>query len=300
MPKVVTPLTDKEIKAAKPGMHADGGGLYLRVQAGGGKAWIYRYQVRVGDKLVRREMGLGSLDKLGAPEAREMVRSYVKGAGPRGDVIAYRDGLLAAEAAQRAEEARKAVTFDEVARDYIAAHSGAWKNAKHRAQWKTTLERYVFPSIGSKVVGEVTREDVRRLLAPIWTTKPETAERVRGRIEKILDRAKAQGLREGDNPAAWQAGLDNLLSKPPRKERVRHHPALPPERAGAFMAALANVEGVSARALEFAILTAARSGEVRGAKWEEFDLDKKVWTIPATRMKAKKEHHVPLSDAGLQ
>lgn len=303
MPKTVKHLTPLQIQNAGPGMHADGGGLYLRVQEGGSKGWIYRYQVKVGDKLVRREMGLGTLKERSTTEARAEAKALTKVVKDGGDAIAHREAQLAEQAVKHAAQqqalARKAATFADVARDYIEAHGTSWRNAKHRAQWSATLEQYAYPFIGTKPVGEVTREDVRRLLAPIWTTKSETAERLRGRIEKVLGAAKVQGLREGDNPAAWKEGLDALLAKPQRRARVVHHPALPARRVREFLAALREVGGQSARALEFAILTAARSGDVRGAKWSEFNLDESVWIIPKTRMKAVKEHRIPLSDAAL-
>ncbi|MBK6867296.1 MAG: tyrosine-type recombinase/integrase [Burkholderiales bacterium] len=303
MPKIVKHLTVLEIQSAEPGMHADGGGLYLRVQKSGSKGWILRYQVRVGDKLVRREMGLGTLKERSATEARAEAKALAAVVKGGGDAIAHREAQLAEQAAKHAVEqqaqARKATTFADCAREYIKTHSASWRNKKHRAQWTSTLETYAYPVIGAMPVGEVTREDVRRLLAPIWTTKSETAERLRGRIEKVLGAAKVQGLREGDNPAAWKENLDALLAKPQRRARVVHHPALPAGRAREFLAALREVGGQSARAIEFAILTAARSGEVRGAKWIEFNLDDAVWIIPKARMKAGREHRIPLSDAAL-
>lgn len=289
-------LKAKQIEHAAEGMHADGQGLYLRVQASGAKSWIYRFQLNGK----RREMGLGTLSDRSAPDARAeaaqlrvLVRSGV-------DPIEAR--RLQAEKA--AEEARKveagAVTFRAVAADYIAAHRAGWKNAKHASQWENTLETYAHPVIGGKPVADVNTEDVLRILTPIWTTKTETASRVRSRVELVLSFAKAKKLRAGENPATWRGHLDALLPKPGKVSTVRHHPALPYAHLAGFMAALREVDGVGARALEFTILTAARSGEVRLMTHAELDLDAAVWTVPAKRMKAKREHRVPLSVAAVE
>ncbi len=317
MPKTVKPLTDKEIKAAKPGMHADGGGLYLSVQAGGGKSWILRYTWKVGDKVQRREMGLGALEDLPATKARakanELRQQVLDGVDP----IQKRDSDKAALAAQEAAAVQastlKAATFATVASDCIEANKAGWRNAKHVAQWTTTLKEYAFPFIGDKPVNEVTRADVLRVLqqpvtldgkppvkGALWALRNETASRVRGRIEKVLDYAEALELRAGKNPAVWRNGLDAVLSAPSKTKRVIHQPALPIDKLPAFMAALRAMPGTAARALEFAILTAARSGEVRGAKWSEIDLEDARWVVPDGRMKARKEHHVALSPAAVE
>jgi integrase len=182
----------------------------------------------------------------------------------------------------------------------IASKGAAWKNRKHLAQWRATLRTYAFPIVGGKAPADVTIEDVLAVLKPIWTAKPETASRLRQRIEAVLDYAKALKLRTGENPASWNGNLEALLPSPASLKRRRHHPALPYERMPEFMAALREREGIAARCLEFAILTAARSGEARKATWREVDLESRTWTIPAERMKAKREHRVPLSDAAVR
>ncbi len=280
-------LKAKQIEHAKDGMHADGGGLYLRVQASGAKSWIFRFQLHGR----RREMGIGTLDSKSAPNARAEAAQL--GAMVRSGIDPIDDRQQVAD-----EVKRKAVagdTFAELAAEYIKAHRAGWKNAKHADQWENTLAAYADPVIGPMPVADVTTDHVLRILRPIWTTKTETASRVRSRVELVLSYAKARGLRHGENPAAWRGHLDALLARPTRVKTVRHHPALPYGRIDEFLAALQATPGSGARALEFAILTAARSGEVRGALWSEIDLDSGQWRIPAARMKAKRDHRVPLS-----
>lgn len=289
------PLTAKEIEHAKPGMHADSNGLYLRVQDSGAKSWIFRFQLNGK----RREMGIGTLADQPAKEARgkaaelgALVRSGIDPIEKR------RQDEADAIAAARAAEAH-ATTFDEAAAEYIKTHKAAWKNTKHAQQWENTLSAYASPIIGSKSVGVVTTEDVLRILKPIWTSKTETASRLRSRLELILSYAKAMKWRQGENPAMWRGHLDALLPLPTKLKNVRHHPALPYTQIADFVRELRCIQGSSARALEFAILTATRSGEARLAKWSEIDLDKKLWTVPAERMKAKREHWVPLSSRAI-
>jgi integrase len=289
-------LTALQIKHAKEGMHADGNGLYLRVQASGAKSWIFRFQLN----RKRREMGIGTLADKTAPDARTeagqlaaMVRSGV-------DPIEDREQKAAQVEEAAKQSTASAKTFSAVAKEYIDSHKAAWKNDKHLAQWTNTLETYANPFIGTKPLAEITTEDVLAILKPIWNTKTETATRVRSRIELVLSYAKAMKLRSGENPALWRGHLDALLPKPTKLKNVRHHPALPYAKMADFMAKLRATKGTSARALEFAILTAARSGEVRLATWPEIDLDAKLWTIPAERMKAGREHWVPLSDQAIQ
>lgn len=293
-------LKSKQIEFAPTGMHADGQGLYLRVQAGGSKSWIFRYQL----KGRRREMGLGALADQPAPVARAEASRLGLLVNAGVDPIEDRRQKAEQAAEQFAEAARvaaaKSITFSTVAADYIAAHRAGWANAKHAQQWENTLETYANPVIGNKPIAEVSSEDVLRILTPIWTTKTETASRVRSRIELVLSFAKAKKLRHGENPAAWRGHLDALLPKPSKVSRVRHHPALPIALVPAFMAGLRVVGGVGARALEFAVLTAARSGEVRLMTWAEVDLEARAWTVPAKRMKAGREHRVPLSDAAVE
>lgn len=289
-------LKAKQIEHAGEGMHADGQGLYLRVQASGAKGWIFRYQLRGK----RREMGLGALEDVTAPEARAEAanqrRTLLSGLDP----IEERTRLVELAAMDAQARAAGAVTFETAASEYIKAHKAGWSNAKHAAQWASTLDSYAHPTIGNKAVAAVNTDDVLQILRPIWTEKTETASRVRSRVELVLSYARAMKWREGENPAPWRGHLDALLPKPGKVRAVRHHPALHFARVPAFMAKLATVEGSGARALEFAILTAARSGEVRLLTPQELDLDAAVWTVPAARMKAKRDHRVPLSAAAVQ
>lgn len=271
------------------GSYAVGGvaGLNLRVQQGGSRSWVMRYVVDGK----RFHMGLGSYPSLSLADAREKARlvrqQCLDGIHP----MAHKKAL----ASQRAAEKVTLKTFKEVAEAYMSAHGQSWRNPKHRAQWSSTLERYVYPVMGSLLVRDVEQSHVMAALEPIWTTKNETASRVRGRIETILDFAKVRGLRQRDNPAVWKGQLDKLLPQPSRVKSAGHQKALPFQEMPAFMTKLKNVDGVSARALEFLALSAARSGEVRGARWPEFDLPNRVWTVPSSRMKSGTEHRVPLS-----
>ena len=289
-------LKAKQIEHAKEGMHADGGGLYLRVQASGAKSWIFRFQL----KGRRREMGIGTLDVKSAPDARADAAKHT---------AQVRDGVDPIEDRKRLEaspDTTKVMTFDEAAKLFIKANKSGWKNAKHADQWQNTLDTYASPVFGKRPISVVDLGMVLEVLEPIWETKTETATRVRGRIENVLDWATVKGYRDGANPARWKGHLEHLMKS--RKDMaaaghktatVRHHPALPYVRAAEFMAALRGLTGSGARALEFAILTAARSGEVRGALWSEIDLEAMMWVIPASRMKATKEHRVPLSQAAV-
>ncbi len=290
------PLTALEIKNAKEGMHADGNGLYLNVQKSGAKSWRFRYQINGK----RREMGLGTLDHKRAPDARAEALRLIALVRSGIDPLEQRSQIEAKAAEATKAAAAHAVTFSDAAREYIHAHKAGWKNAKHAQQWENTLTTYAAPVIGDKPVAEVTTEDVLRILKPIWTTKTETASRLRSRIELVLTYAGARKWRQGENPALWRGHLAALLPRPTKVKAVRHHPALPYTQAAAFMAELRKIKGSGARALEFAILTATRSGEARLAKWDEIDLEAKLWTIPADRMKAKREHWVPLSDQAIR
>jgi integrase len=225
-------------------------------------------------------------------KAREKRDQIEKGIDP----IAYKQAKKSALAAAVAG----AMTFSDATKAYIAVKEAGWKNAKHGDQWRNTLATYADPIIGKVYVGSIEKEHILKILSPIWTTKTETASRLRGRIESVLDWATVSGYRKGENPARWRGHLDVLLAAPNDVRAVEHHAALDWREVGAFMAALREREGMAARMLEFAILTAARSGEVRGATWAEFDLPGAVWTIPAVRMKAKKEHRIPLSDAAVK
>jgi integrase len=292
MAKKAVGLTARQVETRKaPGLIADGGGLYLQIAPTGARTWIYRYQI-VGR---RRDMGLGSAAVFSLAEARDRARAARRMVADGIDPI---DARRAAVAAKRVDAA-KTMTFAECAERYIAAHRAGWKNPKHAAQWPSTLATYVYPALASLPVHAVDTALVTRVIDPIWATKPETASRVRGRIEAVLDWATARGYRKGENPARWRGHLDNLLPARSKVRRVKHHAALPYAEVGAFMAELRQQEGVAARALEFAILTAARTGEVIGARRDEINMVERLWAIPGERMKAGKEHRVPLSAAAL-
>ena len=280
------------VKNAKErGYLADGGGLYLQISAGGSKSWVFRY--RDGGRL--REMGLGPTHTLSLADARDAAlfcrKQRINGLDP----IA---ACLTARAAARLEAAR-AVTFEQCAESYIESHKASWQNAKHAAQWGSTLKTYAYPVLGKVAVAGIDTGLVLKAVEPIWSTKSETASRLRQRIEAVLDWAKVRGYREGENPARWKGHLDHSLPSRAKVAKVEHHAALPYAEIGPFMTSLQAQPGTAARALEFAILTAARTGEVLGAKWMEVDLDARMWTVPAERMKAKKEHRIPLSDRAI-
>jgi integrase len=278
-------------KANRPGMYADGGGLYLRVTKEGTKNWVYRFMLNGRP----RWMGVGSLALFGLQEARGKALDARR---LRHEGIDPIDNRRAARLRQRLEAA-KSMTFKQCAESYIASHGAAWRNAKHAAQWSATLATYAYPSIGALPVQNIDTGLVCKVLEPIWPKKPETAGRVRGRIEAILDWAKARNYRAGENPARWRGHLDKLLPSHSKVRKVKHHSALAFVEMPAFLKGLREQESTAARALEFLILTAARTGEVIGARWNELDLNDKTWTVPAERMKANKEHRVPLSARAL-
>jgi integrase len=295
MPKKPPELSALHVKrlAATIGFHAVGGvaGLYLAVTSETASSWILR--VVVGDS--RADLGLGSYPEIGVAQARDRARE-ARDQIRRG--IDPRHAKKAAAAALRGAVA-KSLTFEAAAKARHAAKVSEFRNAKHKVDWLSSLERYAFPIIGSTPVAEIELPHIVRVLEPIWTTKTETATRVRQRIESVLDWAKVSGFRSGENPARWKGNLEHTLPKPAKVRTVEHHAALPWQEIGAFMVELRKRDGMGARALEFAILTAARSGEVRGATWDEIDLQVKLWTVPETRMKAGKQHRVPLSDPAL-
>lgn len=268
-------------KATEPGYYGDGEGLWLQIAKGGSKSWVFRFTFNGK----RREMGLGALHTIGLADARAAARECRK------LVLNGKDPI---EQRQLAKE-RDSVTFDYCADAYIEAHRASWKSAKHAAQWGSTLKTYASPAIGNLPVTSVDTAHVMRVLQPIWKVKTETASRLRGRIESVLGWATTSGFRAGDNPARWRGHLENLLPAPAKVAKVTHHAALPWQELGSLMEALRGREGVAARSVEFLVLTAARSGEVRLAQWDEIDLEGGVWTIPAARMKAGREHRVPLS-----
>lgn len=279
-------------KMQTPGYYCDGAGLYLQVVESGAKSWIFRFKLNGK----QRDMGLGPVHTVTLAEARSRARACRLLVLDGQDPIEARRASKLAEALERAQ----VTTFDQCAQGYIQAHRSSWKNAKHAAQWESTLSTYASPIIGGLPVGAVDTDLIVKVLAPIWQSKTETASRLRGRLESILDWATTSRFRQGDNPARWRGHLENLLANPGRAKRVVHHPALPWQEIGSFMMALRAQEGVGAKAVQLAILTAARSGEVRLATWEEIDVEAALWTIPADRMKAGREHRVPLSRAALE
>lgn len=306
--KTVEALSAKEVakKAKTPGFHAVGvvPGLYLQVSGEGARSWLLRYTFNGK----RRDMGLGSFNDLTLEAARTKAQEWRAKATAGIDPIEARRQTIAADKA----EAAKGTTFAECAKAFIEMRGAEWKNPKHRQQWENTLATYAYPTIGALPVGEVDTEKVLAVLNqpvkvlgvayPLWNAKTETATRLRGRIENILDwaAAKPREYRSGDNPARWAGHLDQSLSAPNKIRPEKHHAALPHKELGLFMARLVKVDGMGSRALEFAILTAARSGEVRGARWGEIDFDAAVWTVPAVRMKGGIEHRVPLSGRAIQ
>lgn len=305
MPKIAKELGALAVsKLGEPGLHFVGGvqGLALQVTDGAGRSWLLR--VMVAGK--RREMGLGSYPGVTLAQARERAREARDLIRQGTDPI---ERQRAAQSALRASVAA-ALNFDQCSAKFIAAHRAGWKNVKHGQQWENTLSQYASPKIGSVLVRDIGLAQVLAVLEQpadadspagpsLWLGKTETAKRLRGRIELVLDWAAARGYRDGLNPARWRGHLDKLLPAPGKVAKVENHPAVPVGEVSAFMARLRAADGMGARALEFAILTAARSGEVRNATWSEIDRDSKVWTVPAARMKASKEHRVPLSDASI-
>lgn len=270
------------------GRYAVGGadGLHLRI-TGNSKAWVLR--IKIGAK--RSDIGLGPFPEVSLADARELAREHRRKVREGVDPLAQK---REARAAQKIETA-KAKTFEECAKAYVDAHKAGWKNAKHGDQWTNTLATYAYPKFGQLAVAKVDTALVLEALNPIWATKTETAARLRGRVEAVLDWAKVRGYRDGENPARWRGHLDKLLPAPNKVRKVKHHAALPYAEVGEFMVDLHKREGISARALELAILCASRSSEIREATWAEFDLDAAIWIIPGERMKAGKEHRVPLS-----
>jgi integrase len=271
-------LTARKVETAKAGKYSDGGGLYLLVADGGSRKWVLRF-MKHGRA---REMGLGSAREVALAEAREAAANARKLIREGKDPISER------------KRTGGVPTFGEMADQVRESLSAGFRNERHKAQWKSSLATYAAP-LRDKPVDTITIDDVLAVLKPIWTDRAETASRVRGRIEKVLDAAKAKGFRQGENPARWRGHLDHLLPKQSKLERG-HHAAMPYEHVAAFVGRLRESDSVTALALEFCILTAARSGEVLGTRWSEIDLGKKIWTLSANRMKAGREHRVPLSE----
>ncbi len=276
----------------EPGMYPDGAGLYLQVSGTGAKSWIYRFMLAGR----AREMGLGPLHTVTLADARKLAQDARRLRLAGIDPIEERRQRLEALRAERA----RTVTFDEAAEAYIGAHEKGWRNAKHGAQWRATLKAYASPVFGRLSVKEIDTGLVAKALEPIWATKTETASRVRGRIESVLDWAAARGHRTGDNPARWKGHLENLLPNRSKVQKVVHRPALPYDDIGPFIGQLRDQDGVAAQALEFLILTATRTSETIGARWSEIDLPNAMWTIPADRIKAGREHRIPLPDRAIR
>jgi integrase len=276
-------LSARKVETSKPGRYTDGRGLMLVVKPSGAKSWVLRYQVAGR----RRDMGLGPWPDVTLAMARDKA------------LEARRTLALALDPLDEKRKS-KALNFRDAGQALIEMKRSGWRNVKHAAQWSSTLNHYAFPRLGDLDVRKISTDHVLEVLTPIWTAKPETASRVRQRMEAVLDYARAIGSREGDNPARWRGHLDRLLPQPAKVRAVNHHAALDWRDMPRFMAELADREGLAARALAFAILTASRSGEVRGARCAEIDRTAGIWIIPASRMKAAKEHRIPLSADALQ
>jgi integrase len=281
-------LSAVKVSGAKsPGYYADGGNLYLRVAPGGSKQWIFRFTL-AGKT---RDAGLGSFPTISLVKARQEAERCRRLVAADIDPIAARnEERVAAQVASA-----KAMTFESCAKALVSSHEASWKNAKHRAQWSSTLATYVYPFIGNLPVDAIDTGLVMKVLGPLWNEKPETASRVRGRIEAVLDWAKVSGYRDGQNPAQWRGHLNHLLPAKTRVRKVVHHAALPYKDISTFMVKLREHTSISARALEFVILTTTRTGETLGAVWPEINLDERIWIIPEDRMKGGAEHRVPLS-----
>jgi integrase len=298
------------VKTSPPGRYFDGDGLVLLVrkakqqpQGTAGKQpdrafWLFRYSI--GGRI--REAGLGRArghNAVSLAEARERARRLRDRRREGKDPLSEREAEAAKAEADAAKAKAAAITFAHVADMYVAAHEQSWRNLRHREQWRSTLRDYALPAIADLPVGSVDTGAVVKIIEPLWREKTETASRLRGRIERILDYAKARGWRGGENPARWRGHLDQLLPKRGKMRHVVHHAALPWHEIGAFMQRLRQGSSLGARCLEFLILTACRSGEVRGARWSEIDLERAVWIIPEERMKAGREHRVPLSEPAI-
>lgn len=282
-------MTVRQLQGA--GRYPDGGGLYLQITPTGARSWIFRYRAAGRE----RQMGLGPLEFVSLAEAREKARAArlqrYNGEDPLGAHIGRRPKVVSAP---------KGVTFREAMTAYIETNKAAWRNEKHIQQWSSTLETYAVPHFGAKVLADIETADVLKALKPIWLTKSETASRLRGRIEAVLNWGAAQGHRQGENPARWKGHIEMILPAKSKVAKVKHHAALDYKEMPRFMDSMRSQGGVGVLALRFVILTAARTGEVIGADWSEIDFDSKVWTVPASRMKAGREHRVPLSASALE
>ena len=308
MPKKISnALTPLQVKNAEPGRHVDGNGLHLLVKASGARSWVLRYSLQGKT----RDIGLSRCpealvllaqsgrEELSLAQARDLAAIYRLKVRAGIDPLSERERQAKASRLAQAQVAAERVTFRAAAQSYLASRESTWRNAKHRQQWHNTLSAYVFPSLGALPVADIGTAEVLAVLEPIWKSKAETANRVRGRMEAIIDAARARGHFSGENPARWRGHLDKIL---PARQRLSrgHHAAMPYDEAPAFLEQLRAREAVAAMALEFTILTAARTGEVLGATWAEIDFEKRTWTVPALRMKAGREHRVPLSSRAVE
>jgi integrase len=282
-------------RLSKPGLYADGAGLYLRVGRNGSRSWTFRFMLNGK----AREMGFGGLHKVSLADARQKAGDARLLLSEGQDPLTQRHLNDTRRAAAEKAATARSMTFDQCAEAYINTHEASWKNEKHRQQWRNTLATYVSPIFGSIPVQEVDTDHIVKVIEPIWSKKTETARRIRGRIEVILDWAKVRGYRTGENPARWRGHLTHLLPARTKVRQVKHHAALPYDQISSFMAELREVEGTAAAALEFLILTAARTSEVIYARWSEVDLKKRAWVVPPERMKGYREHRVPLSGAAM-
>lgn len=295
MPKKAKELSSLTVKRlTQKGLHAVGGtdGLHLQINENGAKSWILR--IRIGNR--RRDIGLGGFPKVSLSEARESARRIHQDVQQGIDPVQERKEKRAAQQASKAAE----VTFKKAAEQFIATKSTEWKGKKQKQVWENSLSEYAYPVVGNLQIRNIELSHIVKILEPIWKDKTETAVRLRGRIENILDWATVRNYRTGENPSRWKGHLDKILPNPAKLKKKVHFPALPLNQVKKFMTSLNQKDGFGSQALAFLILTVARSGEVRGAKWDEINFSSKVWTIPASRMKAGKEHRIPLSDAAVK
>ncbi len=293
MSRIKNKLTARTVETKKTvGYYSDGGNLYLRVTASLSKTWAFYYK-KEGKRV---EMGLGSVSNITLEQAREKAATLRKQIATGIEPLIEKQRLES----ERKVAIAKSMTFKQCADAYIKAHQAGWKNKKHIQQWQNTLTQYAYPVFGELDVKAIDTGLITKCLEPIWLTKNETAGRVRGRIESVLDWATARKYREGDNPARWRGHLDKLLAKPSKIQKTEHHKALPYGEINGFINSLRLQDGIAAKCLEFTILTAARTGESIGATWDELDLSAKTWTIPAVRMKAEREHKVPLNPQAIK
>jgi integrase len=299
VPRELNKLSTKFVETvSKPGRYADGGGLYLQVSKGTSgvtKSWLFRF---MNGGSTSRAMGLGAVSTRNGDGYTTLIKARQKRTRAREMLESGIDPLQSKRAGRTAERLEKArsVTFTQCAEQYIDGHEAGWKGKKHGRDWRGTLTRYVYPEIGALPVAAIDTALVLKVLKPIWETKTKTAVDVRSRVELVLNWAKIHGYRDGENPARWKGHLDNALPKPSKVTKVKHHPAMPYAEVPSFLAELRNKTAIGARALEWTILAASRSDEALGAEWSEIDVEKRVWTIPAPRMKADADHRVPLTD----